>query len=445
MDNIELLGKRLTEFAATKATDNISSFYNLTFMNWFGAALSGASADGVNRAVEYYTSDAPSNLLPLIGRTESVSASASALVDCLSSAVQGYDDIHFGTTLHPAGPVAAAIMALARTRKVSGKEALEALRVGVEVEIRVAQAMFGANTGASGSWYTTGVAGCFGAAAAVGYILGFDAKQMENAFGIAAGRAAGNRGVHTVMTAYICPAFAAETGYAAARMTESGFTGTINALTGRNGLVKLVTPNANIDLALNGLGEKYVAEEASCKPYPYGFINHAVIRCCQDIRTNMDAKGKKVDQIKKINMYVSPNNANLGDVPRPANANQVQLSVTYVTSLILNDPIKAFVPVPDDFVIDEKIADFTKYVSVKGDESVGTNQARCVVEFEDGECIESRCDHCPGSPENMLSEADTHTKFMTLVSAARSEDYAKQLMAQFDHMQEMDDISVLLK
>ena len=294
MGRIEDFGHSLAAFAVEDMRGTASSFYVDAFLNWYGCALAGSRQEVVERAVAFYQMDAPSELLPLIGRSERLSASASILVDCLGSASLAYDDIHFETTLHPAGPVAAAILGLSRCQPVSGAAALDALRVGMEIECRVALAMFGPETGSAKGWYPTGIAGGIGAAAAVGRLLGFDVSRMENALGLAAARSSGIRGTHGSMAAYWVPGFAAEAGYVSARLAEAGLSCKIESLTGVNGLLRQVALRPDVEAGLDGLGTRYVCETTACKPYPFGFIAHAVIKCCQDLHAKIQQEKRKL-------------------------------------------------------------------------------------------------------------------------------------------------------
>lgn len=441
MDKIEQFARKLAEFSATKTHDELPSFYNLAFMNWFGVTLAGANQVSVDRIAQYYRDEAPGKYCP-IGREEKLSPSACALIDCFSSETLAYDDIHFGTTLHPAGPVAAAIRAVALTSAVNGSEAMRALRVGMEVEIRMAIALLGKGTNAAKGWYPTAITGGFGAAAATGYLLSLSADEMMTAFAITAQRSTGTRGAHGANSAFLPPAYVAETGYSSARLAKLGFTCNGVSLYGKNGLINQLTQSANIDEALLDLGERYFAQDTSCKPFPYGFIAHAVIGCCNELWDYMHTSKKK---IKKLEVYVSPNNANLGDNPAPQNMNQAQVSIRYIAAAIMVDPALAYAPVDENFKMRSDIEEMTQYITVKGAKNINNQQARCTALFEDGSEKEVRCDFCPGSVENMLSEKDTRDKFIRLVSPIRGIDGAKKLMTQYDHLRDIDDISALLK
>lgn len=441
MDKIEQFVRKLAEFSVTKTHDELPSFYNLAFMNWFGVTLAGANQVSVDRTARYYQEEAPGEYTP-IGRGEHLSASACALIDCFSSETLGYDDIHFGTTLHPAGPVAAAILAVAHKTKINGKEAMRALRIGMEVEIRMTIALLGKGTNAAKGWYPTAIAGGFGAAAAAGYLLSLSEDEMMTAFAITAQRSTGTRGAHGANSAFLPPAYVTEAGYAAVRMAQIGFTCNGVSVYGKNGFINQITSSANIDEAIDGLGERYYTEDTSCKPFPYGFIGHAVISCCNDLWAYMHETGKK---LKELDVYVSDNNANLGDNPAPKNMNQAQVSIRYIAAAVMVDPGLAYTPVEEDFKMRSDIEEMTRYITVKGAEGINNQQARCTALFEDGTEKEVRCDFCPGSVENMLSEKDTRDKFMRLVSPIRGTDGAKELMTQYDHLQDIDDISAFIK
>ena len=58
---------------------------------------------------------------PVIGRKERLDELSAALVNGISSHVLDYDDTHLKTIIHPAGPVASAMLAVAEGRAVSGK------------------------------------------------------------------------------------------------------------------------------------------------------------------------------------------------------------------------------------------------------------------------------------------------------------------------------------
>ena len=130
-----------------------------------------------------------------------------ALLNGITSHVLDYDDTHLKTIIHPAGPVASALLALAEVRPLSGRDLLTALIVGVEVECRIGNSVYPDHY--DRGWHITGTAGVFGAAAAVGHAIGLDAQKMRWALGLAATQSAGLREMFGTMTKSFHPGRAA--------------------------------------------------------------------------------------------------------------------------------------------------------------------------------------------------------------------------------------------
>ena len=124
--------------------------------------------------------------------------------------------------MHPAVPVSPAILALSEYRPVTGAEFLHALILGVEVECRIANAVYPAQYDAG--WQITGTVGQFGAAAAAGRLLHLSEQQMVWALGLAATQPVGLRDMFGTMTKSFHPGRAAHNGLTAALLRARPFT-----------------------------------------------------------------------------------------------------------------------------------------------------------------------------------------------------------------------------
>ncbi len=129
----------------------------------------------------------------VLGRAERFDILQAALLNGISSHIFDFDDTHLKTVIHPAGPVASAILALAEYRQTSGTDFLNALLLGVETECQIGKAVY--PTHYDVGWDITGTTGVFGAAAAAGKLLGLDTKRMAWALGLAATQPVGLRNV----------------------------------------------------------------------------------------------------------------------------------------------------------------------------------------------------------------------------------------------------------
>src|SRR5262249_8907853 len=135
-----------------------------TFLNWVGCTLGGARQDATNNALAAVAPFAGPAQASLLGRCERLDILNAALINGIASPVLDFDDTHLKTVIHPAGPVASAILALSESRPVSGRDFVNALVLGAEVECRIGNSVYPAHYDVG--WHITGTTGVFGAAAA---------------------------------------------------------------------------------------------------------------------------------------------------------------------------------------------------------------------------------------------------------------------------------------
>ena len=113
-----------------------------TLLNWVGCALGGARTESVEMSIVAMQPFSGPGQATILGRTERLDILNASLVNGISSHALDFDDTYLKTVIHPGGPVASAILALAEFRPVSGRDFLHALILGVEVECRIGNAVY---------------------------------------------------------------------------------------------------------------------------------------------------------------------------------------------------------------------------------------------------------------------------------------------------------------
>src|ERR1700726_4483379 len=108
-----------------------------TLLNWVGVAIGGSHHQTVDIAVAALAPFSGPAQASLFGRRERFDIMNAAFINGVSSHIFDFDDTHLKTIIHPAGPVASAILALSEMQPVSGKDFLNALVLGVEIECRI--------------------------------------------------------------------------------------------------------------------------------------------------------------------------------------------------------------------------------------------------------------------------------------------------------------------
>src|SRR4051812_39964501 len=158
-------------------------------VNYVGCAVGGAphpALDITLRALGPYAGKPTASVL---GRAERIDPLHASLLNGISSHVYDYDDTTPKNYNHPSSPVASALFAFASANSVSGRDFVHAFILGFEAESRVANAVYPAHYDAG--WHITGTSGVFGAATAIGRLIGLSVREMTWAIGLAATQAAG--------------------------------------------------------------------------------------------------------------------------------------------------------------------------------------------------------------------------------------------------------------
>lgn len=353
----------LIDFSIHTDFKDIPQFYYDAFLNYLGVTYLGSKQEAIIQATKTILEDRQGNYQPLF-RQEKLPLSSCALIDCFSSAILAYDDIHFPTTTHPCGPVASALLAISRKQKVSLKQFLNALCIGMEIECRLAIALFLNETN---GWYTTGIVAAMASAMAIGKLLNFNKEQYRNVLGFAADLASGTRGSHGSAMGSFIPAIASYHGYMAAMYTQKGMTANINSLIGKNGLIRQITQNPHLKEAMQGLNQELLSMQASCKLYPYGFISYAILSTLKDI-------GDDLTKCSTIVVEVSKQVYQLGKNRNPQNNYDAFLSLPYIIAHALVDKKNIYQPLMGKFTILKTEQEVMDKIILKENEELNNQQ-----------------------------------------------------------------------
>src|SRR4051794_19859189 len=222
-------------------------------LNWAGCAIGASRHATVSRAIAALKPFFGPAQASILGRNERADILHAALMNGMSSHTFDFDDTHLKTVIHPAGPVASAIVALAEYQPVSGMALLHAFALGVEVECRIGNAVYPSHYDVG--WHITGTCGVFGAAAAAGKVLGLNEQQLVWALGMAATQAAGLREMFGSMSKPLHPGVAARNGLAAALLAGQNFTSAEQGIEGRRGFANVLATERNLSRITDKLGE----------------------------------------------------------------------------------------------------------------------------------------------------------------------------------------------
>jgi 2-methylcitrate dehydratase PrpD len=380
-----------------------------TLVNWMGCALGGARHEALDRTVAALTPFAGAAHATVIGRRERMDAITVSLLNGMSSHVLDFDDTHLKTVIHPAGPVAPAILALSERLPVPGRDFLHALVLGAEVECRIGNAVYPAHY--DRGWHITGTAGVFGAAAACGKLLNLTEPQMVWALGLAATQPVGLREMFGSMTKSFHPGRAAQNGLTAALLASQDFTSADTGIEGPAGWAHVLSTEVHYNEITDGLGARYELLLNTYKPFACGVVIHPAIDACLQLRTE---HALTASQIIRIDLAVHPLVLELTGKRTPQTGLEGKFSVYAAAAIAIVAGAAGPKQFTDAWVKNPEVIALRDRVVATVDPAIGEAQVRARITLTNGQRLEKFIEHVVGSVERPMSDADLDAKFLDL-------------------------------
>ena len=383
-----------------------------TFVNWMGCAVGAARHDAVTIAVAALAPFASKPQATLLGRSERFDILNAALVNGISSHVFDFDDTHLKTVIHPAGPVASAILALAEYRPISGPEFINALALGVDVECRIGNAVFPEHYDVG--WHITGSAGVFGAAAAAGKLLGLNEQRMVWALGLAATQPVGLREMFGTMTKSFHPGRAAQNGLTAALLAAGGYTSSEHAIEAKRGWANVTSPRHDHGEITGGLGERYEILLNTYKPFACGIVIHPAIDGCIQLRNE---HGLAPEDVTAVALRVHPLVLELTGKKTPQTGLDGKFSVYHSAAVAIIHGRAGEHQYSDAEVKHPATVRLRDTVTAQIDPAMPPAACAITMTLADGRVLHKHVAHAIGSLERPMTDADLDAKFLDQVDA----------------------------
>jgi 2-methylcitrate dehydratase PrpD len=381
-----------------------------TLLNWVGVAIGGSRHQTVDIAVSALAPFSGPAQASLFGRRERFDIMNAAFLNGVSSHIFDYDDTHLKTIIHPAGPVASAILALSEMQPVSGKEFLNALVLGVETECRIGNSVYPNHYDVG--WHITGTAGVFGSAAAVGKLLKLNEQQMVWALGLAASQPVGLRESFGSMNKSFNPGRAASNGIFAAMLASKNFTSSDSMIEAKRGWANTISTKQDYNEILGDLGKRYEAALNTYKPFACGIVMHPAIDAAIQLRNE---NRLSADQIERIDLKVHPLVLELTGKKTPHEGLEGKFSIYHAVAVALVEGAGGEKQFSDRAVTDPVIVALRSKVNPVITSGVKPEQVDMTIVLKDGRQLHRYIEHAVGSVEVPMTDKQLETKFSDLV------------------------------
>ena len=405
----------LARFAATLTYDEIPGRVRERckdlLLDALACALAGHQGEETHQVATLASGLAQSRESSVIGGDRLSLAGATLLNGYLVTAVT-MCDVHRPTATHITPGVIPPALGIAERDSLSGRDLLVAIAAGCETTTRVGIGLdYPAFRGRG--WHGPGVIGPFGAAAAVGRLLGFDGETMAAAFGLAGSQSAGTYAAWGTPTVKFHQCRGALSGLMAALLAQQRFVATRQFLTAPDGgLYQSYSNGGRPEAVTEGLGDRWELEEIALRLWPSASTIQGLITAMFDL-----VEGHEIDpdRTKKLRVSLSKTAFDMhGGFSRYKGKFEALLSTHYAAAVILRDRELSLAQFEPARYNDPKLVRFASdQVEVRPDPSLDGPQALVEAEADDGSIITVRCDNPRGAPENPLSRAQIERKFRT--------------------------------
>lgn len=394
-----------------------------TLLNWVGCAVGGSRHETVDIAIGALAPFSGPAQAGVLGRGERLDVLHAALMNGISSHIFDYDDTHLKTVIHPAGPVMAAILALAEYRPTTGEDFLNALVLGIETECRIGNSVYPNHYDIG--WHITGSTGVFGAAAASGKLLGLDHQQMTWALGLAATQPVGLREMFGTMTKSFHPGRAAQNGLTAAFLASRNYTSSDQAIEAKRGWANTLSTAHNYAEITERLGQTYEVSLNTYKPFACGIVTHPTIDACIQLRNEQHLSA---EQIERIELKVHPLVLELTGKTAPQTGLEGKFSVYHTAAIAIVEGAAGERQFSDRAVRDPQVVALRERVVATIDPSIKEEQVRVLITLKDGRQLEKYIEHAIGSVQRPMSDAQLEAKFSDLADGILAPDRIRRLM-----------------
>ena len=317
----------------------------------------------------------------------------------------------YGLLTHPTAPCLAAALALAESRKASGRDLLLAYHVGVEVESKISEAI--APRHYQDGFHSTGTCGTFASAAAAIKLHGAGAEVCARALGIAASQASGLRENFGTMTKPFHAGHAAEAGIVAADLALLGWTASDHILEADNGFFHAAGGGFDPSALRLGRPWTFASPGVSIKPFPSGSLTHpAMSAMLRLIRENHIT----ATEVERVDVGTNRNMPNALIHHRPTDSLQAKFSMEFCMAALLLYGKAGLNEFNDEVVRRPEVRAMIERVrfGVNAEaERAGYDKMTSILDIhlKNGRTISGRADFAKGNPADPMSFDEVAAKF----------------------------------
>jgi 2-methylcitrate dehydratase PrpD len=348
---------------------------------------------------------------------------------------------------HISGTTVTTALTVGDVCNVNGKELLAALLAGDDMAARIliAGKMGGPGMGRD----RVGQIDSFGATAIAGRLMGLNASQLRNAFGLIVDHLGGVQQMisETVTGFKLSQGTSARDAIFCVQLAREGWTGIEDALLSRGGYYALFSGGIrDPNILIKNLGKNYYSD-GTFKPYPCCRMNHAGVDCAVAI---VNKHSIVADDIEEVVLYASPGALRdvIGQPFRIKNFTHASagFSLQYSVANVLLRGSSRPEHYTEEAIKDPAIAKFVKKMKMAELTDGNMESARVTVRMKDGSEFDEYTEIASGDPRNPISKQQLMEKFWTNIDFSRtvSRKNAEKFVKMVEDLENLDSVKKLV-
>jgi len=410
----ERLVEKLSAITPERIPERVRTRCEELLIDVAGLCVAARNTDYVRALIASVDPGGPSTA---IGHGEGFRPEDAAMINGTAAHGEDFDDTFEGGPVHSGAVIVPAVFAACERFGRDGRAALIGVAAGVETLCRLS--LVAPKLIHKAGFHPTAVLGAMAATIGVSSALGLKRKQTVDALGIAGSMAGGiiEYLAEGAWTKRLHAGWAARVGLHAARIGREGFLGPRTVLEGGHGLFHGFARTAEGDFdALTGtLGEEWLMNGITFKPYATGTMNQPYIDCA----LRLAKKGFAAEEVAEVlcetaEGYVHRLWEPLASKHRPANDYAAKFSTPFNVAVAFVTGGAGLDAFTEHTVRDPKIlglAAKVRYVVDPNNPYPKAYTGHVKMTLEDARVFEERQPHIRGGVHEPLSRADIERKF----------------------------------
>lgn len=328
--------EKIAQWAATVSPEHTSTAYESVtqaLIDTMGCMIAGSQHE-VSQKVLSAVSSWGVGRSSVAGHANKLPAPWAALVNGTAAHALDFNAWTDPTAAFTPSGVLTALLAVAEENNHDGAAVLDALIVGMEVAMRIGEAVNLDHY--HRGWHTTATVDTIGAAAACARLLQLDEKEIGHAMSIAISRAAGFKSQFGTMTKPLHCGLTAQTGVMAAQLAAAGITAATDTLDGKWSVLTVMAGEGAVgfEQPLAKLGQTLAIDEYGIvfKLYPSCAYTH---RSLDGVLALRERYNIQFDDIHSVTSRIPAHNAGILTHPDPQSETEARFSMQYCLATAL--------------------------------------------------------------------------------------------------------------